>query len=206
MPDVNSLIDLLSGIPGIGRKSAGRISYFLLKNKERGIQLSSVLKEVLENTITCELCGNYTVISPCIICSDKKRDESTLCIVEESRDMLAIEETGAYHGLYHILNGSLNPLSGIGPDKLRIKELIKRIEPDTEANNNLSNSSCIIKEILVATNPTIDGEATFLYIQKILADYSIKISRIATGIPMGGNLEYADKTTLMRAILSKKYL
>ncbi len=195
MYDISSLIETLSKIPGIGRKSAGRIAYFLLKEKKRGYELARVIDEVLSVTISCEICGNYTAISPCKICSDSSRDQSVICVVEDQRDLLAIEETCSYKGVYHILSGALNPLAGITPDNLRIKELAVRL-------NNRD-----IKEVLIATNPTIDGEATFLYIQKILADYkSVKISRIATGIPMGGNLEYTDKTTLVRALASKKYI
>lgn len=194
MIELNNLINLLSKLPGIGRKSASRIAYFLLQNKKIGLEISNTIKETITHIFSCSMCGNFTTTDPCALCRDPARDDSILCIIEDPKDLQAIEDTGYYKGRYHILMGSINPLDGVSPDKLRIKELINRIQ----------NSS--FSEILIATNPTTEGEATFLYLANILSKYGVKISRIATGIPMGGSLEYADKLTLSRAIQSKHYL
>jgi len=193
MSSINSLTYILSKIPGIGAKSANRITYFLLKNKDISKEIATTIINTVENIFNCSICGNFTDINPCKICSDKSRDTAIICIVEEPNDLLAIENTGSFRGQYHILMGNINPLEGIGPEKLRIKELLLRI------NNE-------VKEVLIATNPTSEGETTFLYLSNILSTYELKISRIATGIPMGGSLEYSDKTTLGKAILSKHYL
>jgi len=194
MNEIESLTNLLSRLPGIGRKSALRLTYFLLNNKEYSKSLVESIEKVITNIFFCSKCGNYTSVDPCYICSSRDRDKKILCIVEEQKDLLAIEETEFYNGLYHILNGVINPLEDKGPEKLRINELIERIEKEK------------FEEILIATNPTVDGEATFLYLKELLEKYNIKISRIATGIPMGGSLEYADKFTLGKAIQAKLYL
>lgn len=194
MIDLNDLITVLSRLPGVGRKSAARISYYLIKNKNNAIELSNIIKNAVENIKNCSVCGNFTINDPCFFCSAQDRDNSILCIVEDPKDLLAIEETALFRGRYHVLMGSINPLEGITPDKLRIKELLARIEKEK------------FSEILIATNPTIEGEATFLYLQSKLLNYDTKISRLATGIPMGGSLEYADKLTLSKAIQSKRYI
>ena len=194
MFDLNNLINALSSLPGIGKKSASRISQFLLKNKQNAIEIANTIKITVETIFFCSICGNFTTTEPCDLCSAADRDDSMLCVIEDSRDLQAIEETGYYKGRYHILMGYINPLEGVGPEKLRIKELLKRIETSS------------FSEILIATNPTTEGEATFLYLTNILSRYNIKISRIATGIPMGGSIEYADKLTLGKAIQRKHYL
>jgi len=194
MLDLNDLITVLSMLPGIGKKSASRVTYYLLKNKEKAVKIAEVIQDTISKIKSCSICGNFTISDPCELCSSKNRDDSIICIIEDPRDLQAIEETGYYKGRYHILMGVLNPLEGIGPEKLRINELIKRIE---ESNFN---------EILIATNPTTEGEATFLYLLNLLKDYNIKVSRLATGIPMGGSLEYSDKLTLSKAIQTKIYL
>lgn len=196
MFQINDLTDILSKLPGIGKKSASRLTYHLLKNQQLSKNILLILNDVINNIKTCKFCGQYTTDEICDICSNNKRDESLLCIIEEQNDMIAIENTGTFHGLYHILMGSINPLHGYGPDKLRIKELKERI---TKAS---------FKDVLVATNPTIEGEATFLYIKSLIQEINpdIRISKLATGIPMGGSLEYSDKLTLTKAILTKQYL
>jgi len=194
MNEYNELIDVLSKIPGIGKKSATRISFFMLKNKNTALEIADKIKEILDKIKICTICGDYTIIVPCLICKSNTRDKSLLCIIEDAGDLQAIEETGLYHGLYHVLMGTINPLEGIHPENLRINELLKRIE-----ENNF-------KEILIATNPTTDGEATFLYLTQLLNKFNVKISRLATGIPMGGSLEYSDKLTLIKALQSKYYL
>ncbi len=194
MIGLNELINVFSRLPGIGKKSAIRLSYFLIKNKKSALELSNVIKEVVDKVSTCSICGNFTTKDPCSICNADDRDLSILCIVEDSKDLQAIEDTGFYKGQYHILMGAINPLEGLTPERLRIKELLNRIE-----KGNFS-------EILIATNPTTEGEATFLYLVNMLSKYKLKISKLATGIPMGGSLEYTDKLTLSKAIQAKNYL
>ncbi|OHD11292.1 MAG: recombination protein RecR [Spirochaetes bacterium GWD1_27_9] len=194
MNEINDIITILTKLPGVGKKSAQRLSYFLLKNKHIALEISHIIEDVISNINFCSICGNFTTKDVCSICEDYSRDQSMLCVVEEPKDLLAIEETGCYKGLYHILMGSINPLDGVNPDKLKINELVERIK-----KGNFS-------EVLIATNPTIEGEATFLYLNNILSKFNIKRSRIATGIPMGGSLEYSDSLTLGKAISSKHYL
>ncbi len=194
MTGLNELVELFSRLPGIGKKSAMRLSYYLVKNKKSAIELSNVIKEVIEKVSTCSICGNFTTSDPCALCRASDRDRSILCIVEDSKDLQAIEDTGSYKGQYHILMGAINPLEGLTPDKLRIKELLSRIAKES------------FSEVLIATNPTTEGEATFLYLANALSKHNLKISRLATGIPMGGSLEYTDKLTLSKAIQSKQYI
>ncbi|MCU0290076.1 MAG: recombination mediator RecR [Acidobacteria bacterium] len=193
MADLVDLSRCLINLPGVGKKSAARMISFLLKHKSNGLQLANVLKDILENIRQCRLCGDFTTAEICRICNDSARDNKIICVVEESSDREAIEETGMYHGQYHILHGAINPLEGVGPENLRIKELLERI-----TGNNFA-------EILIATNPTIDGEATFLYLQNLLMGQNILISRLATGMPMGGCLEYADRLTISKALQAKLY-
>ncbi|MBR3732049.1 MAG: recombination protein RecR [Spirochaetales bacterium] len=194
MDDFNKLVYSLSKLPGVGRKSAVRMGYYLLDHKESAVEMFSNVIESIQNIKTCSVCGNYCSEDPCPICSDHQRDMSILCIIESQSELLAIEETGAYRGQYHILGGALDPLSGKGPDSLRINELLDRL-----ANGHFT-------EVLIATNPTVEGESTFLSLQNILSEKGCRISRIATGIPMGGSLEYTDKFTLSKALASKHYL
>ena len=194
MDDFNKLLLSLSKLPGIGKKSATRLAYHILKNRETSKEIFSTILDSIDKIKSCSICGNYSSFDPCDICSNGKRENNILCIVEQPSDLLAIEETGYYKGQYHILMGALSPIDGRGPEKIRINELLERIKKNS------------FEEILIATNPTIEGESTFLYIQNLISDKNIKISRIATGIPMGGSLEYADKFTLGKAILSKHYL
>jgi recombination protein RecR len=191
---IESLVSVLSRLPGVGKRSAERLAYFLLSNKDEARLVSSVISEVIDSVRFCSLCGNFTQVDPCSICSDLSRDNTVLCVVEDPRDMTAIEGTGLFKGLYHILMGSINPLEGIGPDKLRIAELQQRV-------------SCgSFTEVLLATNPTVDGEATFLYTSDLLKNSKLRISRLATGIPMGASLEFTDSLTLKKALEQKLYL
>lgn len=196
MFEIIDLINVMSRLPSIGKKSASRLAYYFIKNKDFSNDFIKILDNVIKNIKPCEICGKFTTNNHCEICSDLTRNKTILCIVEDQKDMQAIEETGVFQGYYHILSGAINPLEGINPDKLRIKELNKRLQTSS------------FKEIFIATNPTVEGEATFLYLQNIILDSfkEIKISRIATGIPMGGSLEYADRYTLSKAIQQKQYL
>ncbi|HOV14896.1 MAG TPA: recombination mediator RecR [Spirochaetota bacterium] len=194
MNEISDLINVLTKLPGFGKKNATRLSYFIMNNKNIGGEIARTIEKTIKNVKFCNVCGNYTTEDICEICKDTRRDNSIICVVEEAKDMLAIEETGSYRGLYHILMGAINPLDGKNPDKLKFKELEARL-----SSNNLT-------EVLIATNPTIDGDSTFLFLLGILSKYPIKVSRIATGIPAGGSLEYSDQTTLSKAIIGKVYV
>jgi recombination protein RecR len=183
------LIHHLSKLPGLGRKSASRIAYYLLKaDKTYTESLSRDIKELKEKIKPCRICGNYTETDPCSICTDPGRDKSILCIIEQPKDIQAIESTHEYRGVYHVLQGAISPIDGIGPEDLTFKKLFERIKTEP------------VKEIIIATNPTVEGETTALYLVKYLKETSIRITRIALGIPLGGDLEYADSITLARAL------
>lgn len=182
------LIRELSKLPGIGRKTAQRLAFYLLKQPLSEIQiLTRTLTDLKEKIRFCSVCYNITETDPCAICSNSRRDSSVICVVEEANDVLAIERTEQYRGLYHVLGGVINPLEGIGPDKLRIGELIRRIQPH-------------VHEVILAINPNVQGDATILYIQEKLKTYTVKVTRIARGIPIGSDLEFADQVTLTRAL------
>ncbi len=185
---VEKTIHELSKLPGIGRKSAQRLVFYLLKQSHHQVgELAEALLELKKSVRHCSICFNITQADPCWICSSEKRNRSIICIVEEANDVLALENTGEYHGLYHVLGGALSPLDGIGPDDLRIRELLNRLKED-------------VNEIIIATNPNTEGEATALYLAKLVKPLNIKVTRIARGIPVGADLEYADEITLARAI------
>ena len=185
---VEKAIHELSKLPGIGRKSAQRHVFYLLKQSDSQVQqLADALVELKSRVRHCSVCFNITEADPCPICTSEKRSRSVICVVEEANDVLALENTGEYRGLYHVLGGALSPLDGIGPDDLKIKELLARLSDD-------------VAEIIIATNPNTEGEATALYLAKLIKPFDVKISRIARGIPVGADLEYADEITLARAI------
>ncbi|QEN09065.1 recombination protein RecR [Oceanispirochaeta crateris] len=189
MNTLENLIVLLSRLPGIGKKSASRMAYSLLKGEESYNRvLGQSIAELKEKIHKCSQCGNYTEEELCSICSSKDRDELTLCVVEESQDIMMIESTGDYKGLYFVLHGVLSPLDGIGPTELGFDRLLDRI-------NTLG-----VKELILATNPTLEGDSTALYIKHLLEGKEIEISRIASGLPVGGDMEYADKMSISRAL------
>lgn len=182
------LIRELTKLPGIGRKTAQRLVFHLLKQpKESVVFLSDALLDLKEKIILCSQCYNITETDPCPICANPRRDRRVLCVVEEANDVLAIEKTEQYRGLYHVLGGVLNPLDGIGPEAIRIKELIRRITPD-------------VKEVILAINPDVQGDTTVLYLSEQLKSYPLRLTRIARGIPIGSDLEFADQVTLTRAL------
>lgn len=182
------LINEFSKLPSIGRKTAQRLAFHLLKqSKEDVLNLSKALVDIKEKIGRCSQCYNVTEHDPCIICMSPKRDRHTICVVEEANDVLAIERIDQYRGMYHVLGGLLNPLDGIGPDDLKIKELLNRMSGD-------------MKEVILAINPNVSGDATVMYIAEKLTGLPVKISRIARGIPIGSDLEFADTTTLTRAM------
>ncbi len=186
------LVEELRKLPGVGRKTALRLAFYLLKeSKENALELASAIREAKEGVKFCSICGNITEQDVCEICTSPSRDRNLLCVVEEPMDLYSLERADFYKGLYHVLGGALSPLDGIGPEQLRIRELVERIKEGS------------IKEVVIATNPDTEGEATALYISKILKPYNIKITRIATGIPMGSNIDYIDGITLSKAFKSR---
>ncbi len=185
------LIDLLSDFPGIGKKTAERMAFFILKKKSLWTtELSNTLIKVKTNIHECPICNNISEISPCKICVDVSRDDKIICLVEDTIDLITFEKTGFYNGKYHILGGLLSPLDGIGPENLNINSLSDRIDS--------------IDELIIATNPSSEGETTALYISELFKDKNIKISRLARGIPVGGDLEYTDEATLISAIEGRR--
>jgi recombination protein RecR len=190
---IQELIDELGRLPGVGPKSAQRIAFYLLQaDEDQAKRLAEVLKEVKERVRFCEQCGNVAEAELCNICRDPRRSKASICVVEESKDVQAIERTREFKGLYHVLGGAISPIEGIGPDNLRIKELVARLA-DPE-----------IKEVIIATDPNLEGEATATYITRMLSPMGITISRLASGLPVGGDLEYADEITLGRAFEGRR--
>ena len=183
----NKLIEELSRLPGIGKKTAQRLAFHILKADTSIVyRLSDSLKDVKNKVRSCSSCGGITEEETCVICNDPKRDNNQLCIVEDAPDIYVFERTNIFKGTYHVLGGALSPLDGIGPDELNMGRLMDRIEPGME--------------IIIATNPTVEGETTALYISKKLSDSDVKVTRLARGIPVGGDLEYTDEATLIRAM------
>ena len=192
---LENLIEELTKFPGIGRKTAQRIAMFILKQpKEEVEKLVKAITDVKEKIKYCSICFNITETDPCPICSNPKRDKSTICVVEEPMDVLAIEKTNEYNGVYHVLGGVINPLEGIGPEDLKIKELISRI------------STGGINEVIIALNPSVEGETTSMYVANLIKPFGVKVSRIARGLPIGTALEYADTATIVRAIENRTTL
>ena len=191
---LRALIDELGRLPGIGPKSAQRIAFHLLKVPEDDARrLATAIIDVKEKTALCPTCLNIADTgSLCPICSDSRRETSVLCVVEDPRDIVAVERTGQFHGRYHVLHGALNPLEGIGPDQLRVSELLARLEPEGVA------------EVILCTNPNLEGEATALYLARLLSPLGLSVTRIASGLPVGGDLEYADELTLGRALEGRR--
>jgi recombination protein RecR len=186
---LHDLIEELRGIPGIGAKTAQRIAFYFLGLPEKDVErLADTIREAKRKIFTCSRCNNITHVDPCLICSDPARSDESLCIVEEPFNISSIEKSGAFHGRYHVLLGTLSPLKGRGPDELRLEKLVKRVEAGT------------FKEIIIATNPTVEGEATALYLLKILKDSGVRITRLAMGLPVGSDLDFADQVTIKKAL------
>lgn len=193
---LNKLITELSKLPGIGGKTAQRLAFHILSltdNEAKSLAESIVTAK--ENLHYCSVCGNLTDQDPCLICSDANRDKSVICVVETPQDVMAMERIREYNGLYHILHGAISPAEGIGPNDINLKSLITRLQSNDE-----------VKEIIIATNPNIEGEATAMYISRLIKPTGIKVTRIAHGIPVGGDLEYADEVTLLKAMEGRREL
>ena len=194
-PPVAALIEEFSKLPGVGVKTAQRLTFFLLRSPaDQARRLSEAIMRVKESIIYCSRCFNITESDPCLICSNPNRDQELICVVEEPLDVLALEKTGAYKGLYHVLHGALSPVEGIGPKDLRIEELLKRLREGKT------------REVILATNPNFEGEYTANYLQKELKPFALKITGLARGLPIGGDLEYADEGTLSRALEGRREL
>lgn len=195
---VQDLIDELGRLPGVGPKSAQRIAFFLLGADPADItRLQDALQRVKEGVVFCEICGNVSAESRCRICRDPRRDPTVVCVVEEPKDVLAVERTREFKGLYHVLGGALDPLSGIGPDQLRIRELLARIGSRTDGVE--------VGELIIATDPNTEGEATATYLARMVRDFpGLTVTRLASGLPMGGDLEFADELTLGRALSGRR--
>jgi recombination protein RecR len=190
---VQELIDELGRLPGVGPKSAQRIAFHLLQTEDDlAERLARVLIEVKERVRFCEICGNVSEQEKCNICRDDRRSRTSICVVEESKDVQAIERTREFRGLYHVLGGAISPIEGIGPDQLRIKELMTRLSDPN------------IQEVIIATDPNLEGEATATYLSRMLASLGITVTRLASGLPVGGDLEYADEVTLGRAFSGRR--
>ena len=190
---VTRLIDAFSRLPGIGPKTASRLTYFILRTgKEDALSLSNALRDLHQNTVLCSVCCNISEEDPCAVCRDTSREQDTICVVEEPLDVLAIENTDRYRGVYHVLHGRISPMERIGPDELRIKELVARLE------------SRKVREVIVATNPTLEGDATAMYLSRLMEPSGIAVTRLALGLPRGGDLEYADRVTLGEALEGRR--
>jgi recombination protein RecR len=186
---VEQLTEQFAQLPGIGRRTAHRLALYVVKmTREEVVTLAKALVNVKDKVRYCSLCSNITESDPCLICSNTKRDRSLICVVEQPTDVLALERTNEFKGLYHVLGGALSPLDGVGPEDLRIKELLQRL------------SNAIVDEVILALNPNVEGEATTLYLSKLLKPLGMKVTRIARGLPVGTDLEYADEATLSRAL------
>jgi recombination protein RecR len=195
-PDaIAKLVDGFMRLPGIGPKTAQRLAFHVLGMKEEHVvDLAKALIRVKKDLVYCSVCSNITDGDPCWICQDKTRDSSVICVVQDPKDVVAMERTREYRGLYHVLHGAISPIEGVGPEEIRLKELVRRLEDP------------MIKEVILATNPNVEGEATAMYISRLIRPFDLKVSRIAHGLPVGGDLEYADEVTLTKALEGRRLL
>ena len=194
-PPITRLIDELKRLPGIGQKTAQRLAFFLLRSdRDQALALSDAIREAKERIRQCSVCNNITDTDPCFFCTSPSRNKSLICVVEEATNIQAVEKTRQFSGMYHVLGGSLSPLQGIGPDQLHIKSLIERLKGG------------MVEEIIIATNPTAEGEATAVYLSKLIKPLGVRVTRIAMGIPVGSDLEYADEVTMLKAMEGRRDL
>jgi recombination protein RecR len=192
---ISRLVGEFSKLPGIGRKTAERLAYHILKEDSSfGQNLARAITEVKEKIVFCSICGNMSEEDPCRICENHHRNRKLICVVEEAKDIWSIEKIGTYNGVYHVLMGALSPLDGIGPEKLRIQELLQRVQGEQA------------EEVIIATDPNVEGDATALYLSRLLKPLGVTVTRIASGLPVGGDLEYADSVTLSKALMGRRPL
>ncbi|MVP02519.1 MULTISPECIES: recombination mediator RecR [Paenibacillus] len=190
---ISKLIDAFTRLPGVGPKTAGRLAFHVLRMKEEDVlDFAKALVNVKRNLHYCSVCCNITDIDPCRICQDKSRDASVICVVQEPKDLVAMERTREFDGYYHVLHGAISPMEGIGPDQIHIAELLKRLGDEG------------VQEMILATNPNIEGEATAMYLSRLVKGFGLKVTRIAHGLPVGGDLEYADEVTLTKALEGRR--
>jgi recombination protein RecR len=202
---VSNLIDALCKLPGIGPKTATRLTYFLLRSDESiALNLAEALAGLKARTLFCDECHNIADSNPCAICANGQRDHSLICVVEEPLDVQAVERTGEYKGVYHVLHGAISPVEGVGPEDLKIGELLQRIQRSSSPGQPSDAVPHVpVTELLLATNPNLEGEATAMYISRLIKPLGIRVTRLARGLPMGGDLEYADEVTLGRALAGR---
>jgi recombination protein RecR len=192
----------LARLPGIGRKTAVRLTYHLLKRPADEVRrLARALDTVLERVRACSRCGNLTEADPCELCTSPRRDPSSICVVEEASDIMVIERAGEYAGLYHVLGGRLSPMDGVGPEELHVATLLRRLQPEPGGAEQ-----GVVREVIIATNPSVEGEATALYLQRVIQPLGIRVTRLARGLPVGGDLEYADGVTIVQAFAGRREL
>ena len=192
---LNRLINELAKLPGIGGKTAQRLAFHILSMDDKSaMELAEAISDAKRSMTNCSVCGNLTDTDPCAICADESRDKSVICVVESPKDVVAMEKIREYRGYYHVLHGAISPMDGIGPDDINLKSLIMRLQDED------------VKELIIATNPNIEGEATAMYIARLIKPSGIKVTRIAHGIPVGGDLEYADEVTLLKAMEGRREL
>jgi recombination protein RecR len=192
---IAKLIDGFMKLPGIGPKTAARLAFFVLGMKEDDVlEIAKALVNAKRNLVYCSVCQNITDVDPCRICADTSRDKSMICVVQEPKDLIAMEKTREYNGYYHVLHGAISPMEGIGPEDIRVPELLRRLEDEE------------VKELILATNPNIEGEATAMYISRLVKPFGIRVTRIAHGLPVGGDLEYADEVTISKALEGRREL
>ena len=190
---MQAMIDALSRLPGVGPKSAQRIAFHLLKTERDEVtRLTKAITEARDSVRFCERCFNFSESPTCHICADERRDHTTLCVVEESRDVVALEKTGQFRGRYHVLLGAINPLEGVGPEHLKVRELLLRLEPES------------INEVILCLNPNTEGDVTAMYLARLLKPLGVRVTQLAMGLPVGGDLEYADEVTLGRALTGRR--
>jgi len=192
-PSIEKLIENFERLPSIGNKTATRLAFYMLNcSDEEAEEFVKAIQEARKNLKYCSICFNISDTDPCMICANPKRDKSTVCVVEDVKDIIAMEKTHEYKGVYHVLHGSISPMNGIGPDDIKIKELLTRLQ------------SGEVKEVILATNPRVEGEATAMYLSKLIKPLGIKVTRIARGIPVGGDLEFTDEITLLQALEGRR--
>jgi len=193
---IRRLVQELSRLPGIGEKTATRLAFHLVRgNRQQVLDLAQALIDVTDKIRLCSICMNMTEADPCTLCSDPRRDGETICVVASPSDLIAIDRGGHFRGRYHVLHGLLSPLEGIGPDDIRVAELVRRL--------GTGDSGPQVREVIIATSPSVDGEATAMYVARVIKPLGVKVSRIATGLPVGGELEYSDQATIARALAGR---
>jgi recombination protein RecR len=194
---VTKLIDEFKRLPGIGQKSAQRLAFYILRMSDADVtRFADALQEVKRRIVSCDVCNNLTDVNPCRFCASPSRDRSVICVVEEPYNLIAVEKTRSFQGLYHVLHGSLSPIRGVNPDNLRLQNLLPRLRPE-------NNEGIEVREVILATNPTMEGEATANYINRLLKPLGVRVTRIAMGMPVGSDLEYVDEVTMDKALANR---